>query len=163
MGFKNLSRFNDALLAKQTWCLLHDKSLLFYRIFKAKFFPNYSIMEATCPSLASYAWKSIIRGREVIKWVASWRNGDGKPVAIWGDGWLPLKHSPKILSMWVDTMMDAKVCQFIDEEQKSWKADLLEVTLLSFRSDYGEKYFSLPHKPAWWIDLASQSHWRING
>lgn len=62
MGFKDLSRFNDALLAKQTWCLLHDKSLLFYRIFKAKFFPNYSIMEATCPSLASYAWKSIIRG-----------------------------------------------------------------------------------------------------
>ena len=37
MGFKDLSKFNDALLAKQTWCLLHDKSSFFYRVFKAKF------------------------------------------------------------------------------------------------------------------------------
>ena len=67
MGFKDLSRFNDALLTKQTWSLLHDKSTLFYLIFKAKFFPLCSIMEATCPSSASYAWKSIIKGRDVVK------------------------------------------------------------------------------------------------
>ena len=66
MGFKDLSRFNDALLAKQTWCLLHDKNSLFYRVFKAKFFPYCTIMEAANPSSASYAWKSIIKGREVI-------------------------------------------------------------------------------------------------
>ena len=50
MGFKDLSHFNEALLAKKTLRLLHDKSSLFYRIFKARFFPNCSIMEATCPS-----------------------------------------------------------------------------------------------------------------
>ena len=84
MGFKDLSSFNDALLAKQTWRLLHDKSSLFYRIFKARFFPNCSIMEATCPSSTSYAWKSIIKGKDMIKCGAIWRIGDGKPAHILG-------------------------------------------------------------------------------
>ena len=46
MGFKNLALFNDALLAKQAWHILHNKESLFYRIFKSKFFPHYSIMYA---------------------------------------------------------------------------------------------------------------------
>ena len=82
MGIKDLSRFNDALLTKQTWQLLHDKSTLFYPIFKARFFPHCSIMKATCPSSASYAWKSIIKGRDIIKRGAIWRIGDGKFVNI---------------------------------------------------------------------------------
>ena len=115
LGFKDLSHFNDALLTKQTWCLLHDKTSLFYRVFKAKFFPNCSVMEATTPSSAFYAWKSIIRGREVIRRGAIWRIGDGKSVDIWGDRWLPLKHLPKILSP-RNMGCEAKVCSLIDQD-----------------------------------------------
>ena len=38
MGFKELALFNEALLAKQTWRLLHNKNSLFYRVFKSQFF-----------------------------------------------------------------------------------------------------------------------------
>ena len=115
MGLKDLSRFNDALLTKQNWQLLHDKSTLFYRIFKVRFFPHCSIMEATCLSSASYAWKSIIKGRERG---AICRIGDGKSVHIWGDRWLPQKHSPLVLSLQVDGLVEAKVQSLIDEDRR---------------------------------------------
>ena len=98
MGFKDLSLFNDALLAKQTWRLLHDEHSLFFRVFKPKFFPNCSIMQAKAPSNASYAWRSIIRGREVIRKGEQWRIGDGHSVRILGDKWIPEINNPKIIS-----------------------------------------------------------------
>ena len=132
MGFKDLARFNDALLAKQTWRLLHDKTSLFYRVFKAKFFPNGSIMEATNPSSASYAWCSILRGREVIKRGAVWRIGDGRSVDIWEDNWMPRKHSPRVLSPQPEALRGTKVSSLIDPMQKIWKTGVMETMLLSF-------------------------------
>ena len=53
MGFRDRALFNDSLLAKQAWRLLHDKSSLFYKVFKARFFPNSTIMEATDSRMGS--------------------------------------------------------------------------------------------------------------
>ena len=83
MGFRDLALFNDSLLAKQAWRLLHNKQSLFYKVFKARFFPNTSIMEASDSRMRSYAWKSILVGREVIKRGSRWRIGNGEKVNIW--------------------------------------------------------------------------------
>lgn len=66
MSFKDLVLFNEALLVKQAWRLLHNKDSLFYRVFKSKFFPSCSIMETVDSSADSYAWHSILKGRDVL-------------------------------------------------------------------------------------------------
>ena len=135
MGFKDLSRFNDALLAKQTWRLLSYKISLFYRVFKVKFFPNCTIMEATNLSWAPYAWNSIIKGKEVIQRGVVWRIRDGQSIANWGECWLPVKHSPKIVSPYTGALAGAKVSVFIDNEHRTWKDEVLDANLLWFEAD----------------------------
>ena len=83
MRFKDLSMFNDSVLAKQVWRLLHNQDSLFYKVFKARFFPSATIMEASDSRMGSYTWKSIFVGREVIKRGSRWRIGNGEKVNIW--------------------------------------------------------------------------------
>ena len=130
---KDLSQFNDALLAKQTWRILHDTGSLFYRIFKAKYFPSCSIMEAKNPSSASYAWKSIIKGLEVIKRGTVWRIGDGTSIRIWQDRWLPDRQIGKIISPCWPEVSEATVSLFINPATCSWKSKVLEKYLLEFK------------------------------
>ena len=71
LGFKDLCKFNEAMLEKHVWKLIHDADSLFYRVFKTKYFPNCSIFEAKS-STGSYAWKSILRSRHLIGRGARW-------------------------------------------------------------------------------------------
>ena len=78
MGFRDLTLYNYSLLAKQAWCLIHNKSSLFYKVFKARFFPNCTLMEANDIRYGSYAWRSTLKGREVLQRGARWRVGNGE-------------------------------------------------------------------------------------
>ena len=48
------------LLAKEVWRLIHQKDMLLYKVFSAKFFPNWSIFDAPIHVKCSYAWRSIL-------------------------------------------------------------------------------------------------------
>ena len=134
MGFKDLSLFNDVPLAKQTWRLLHDKSSLFYRVFKAKFFPNTLVMEAKIPANSLYAWKSIMKGRNVIKRGAKWRIGLGRSIHIWGENWLPNSCHPKVLSPRVEGKGVSLVANLIDPDVKEWKANVIDKLFYDFEA-----------------------------
>ena len=84
MGFKDLEKFNEAMLAKQMWRLLTDHTSLFYKVFRAKYFPNGSVLDAK-PSSGSYAWQSIVKAKKLVQSGLLWRVGDGKQIKIFGD------------------------------------------------------------------------------
>ena len=78
------------MLAKQVWRLLPDQNSLFYRVFKAKYFPYGMVFDAK-KSFGSYAWQSILKVRSIIADGMMWRIGDGSTILI---VFRPLKTQP---------------------------------------------------------------------
>ena len=66
---------------------------LFYKVFKARFFPNCSTMEVKDSRSGSSAWRSILQGRDVLLRGSRWRIENEKFVKIWHH-WLPRKNPP---------------------------------------------------------------------
>ena len=67
LGFKEIKKFNDALLAKQVWHMINNPDSLCHRVFKTRFFPECSILEAKDSICGSYTWKSILSACDVIR------------------------------------------------------------------------------------------------
>uniref|UniRef100_A0A2N9HU09 Reverse transcriptase domain-containing protein n=1 Tax=Fagus sylvatica TaxID=28930 RepID=A0A2N9HU09_FAGSY len=78
LGFRNLHSFNTALLAKQCWRLIHNTQSLFYRVFKARYFPSCSFTEAQMGSNPSFLWRSILSGRGVLNKGLRWHHEEGQ-------------------------------------------------------------------------------------
>ena len=78
MGFRDLNTFNLAMLAKQAWRLIHESHSLFYRVYKARYFPSCSFMDAELGSNPSYVWCSLLQTRDLIREGSIWQVGDGE-------------------------------------------------------------------------------------
>ena len=126
IGFKEIEKFNEALLAKQVWRMMHNSDSLFYKVFKARFFPDYSILEAKDSAISSYAWKSILSARDVIKKGLVWRVGNGQSVCIREDKWLPNQICKSVIAPPHSLPLEAKVSLLIDPEPVTWKVDQVQ-------------------------------------
>ena len=109
MGFKEIEKFNDTLLAKQVWRMINNLGLLCFRVFKARFFPNCSILEVKDSIAGSYAWKSILSARDVIWKGMVWRIGDGQSVRVKKNKWLPKGDSSSIISPLTTILPETRV------------------------------------------------------
>ena len=118
--------FNEAMLAKLAWRLLHDDNSLFYRVFKTRLFPNGTILEAKEAPSASYAWKSILKGQDVINKGALWRVGDGKQIRIWADNWLPSWNATRITTPVIWGQENSNVEVLINPATRSWRGEVID-------------------------------------
>ena len=120
------------MLAKQVWRLVHDTDSLFYRVFKAKYFPTGSFFGAKARS-GSYAWKNILKARKVILLGACWRIGDRTLVKIFKDSWFPANNPGRVLSPISVLSEDAIVDQLIDSDSRWWNTSLEDSIFLPFK------------------------------
>lgn len=88
MGFRKLHDFNIALLAKQAWWILNNKESLATRVFKARYFPKCSFLEAGVGNNPSFIWRSIWAAQSLVKAGTRWRMGSGDKIRILEDAWL---------------------------------------------------------------------------
>ena len=99
---------------------------LFYRGFKAKYFPNFSIFEANSSS-SSYAWKSILRSQILIDKWARWRIGDVKSIWIFQDAWLLTTKNGIISSPQTLLHPEAFVNSLINLDTIWWNTHLIDI------------------------------------
>ena len=85
IGFRNIKKFNEALLAKQYWRLLNNSSTLAYKVFQHRFFQDENILNLNDLAKGSYAWKSIKGIKHIVEIGSKWWIGRGNKVKIWGD------------------------------------------------------------------------------
>uniref|UniRef100_A0A2N9GNK1 RNase H type-1 domain-containing protein n=1 Tax=Fagus sylvatica TaxID=28930 RepID=A0A2N9GNK1_FAGSY len=135
LGFHDLRKFNEALLAKQVWRLIHDTSSLFYRVFKAKFFPHESILDCPTTTRGSYAWQSILKARDVISRGAVWRVGNGENINIWRHRWLLEDHHRKIIMPRPNLLKHSTVNELITKPQMIWDNSLIDSLFIPYDAE----------------------------
>ena len=114
------------MLSKQVWHLIQDTKSLFFRVFKASYFPNCSIFEAKS-LLGSFAWKSILKARKIIASEAKWTISDGRTTQIYWDNWLPGDGCSRVTSPSSFLGEDTIVSSLIDGNFGLWNDDLVYV------------------------------------
>ena len=94
--------------------MINNLESLCNRVFKARFFPDCSILEARDSIVGSYAWKSILSARDVIRRGMVWKVGTGERVRIKEDRWLPDKTNGSVISSLSQVAVKTKVSSLID-------------------------------------------------
>ncbi|XP_033141159.1 uncharacterized protein LOC117131994 [Brassica rapa] len=128
MGFRDIEKFNDALLGKQVWRILTKPNSLMARVLKGRYFPTSSILTARETKQSSYIWKSLLHGRDLITKGVRFVIGSGNMIDTWNDPWLPTTP-PRPLAPLSDQTGNGKVSDFIRQDQKEWNEELVRNTM----------------------------------
>ncbi|XP_019165689.1 PREDICTED: uncharacterized protein LOC109161653 [Ipomoea nil] len=125
LGFKDLRNFNLAMLGKQAWRFLTNPGSLAARIYKARYFPKTSFVDAVVGNNPSFCWRSIMAAHDFVIAHVRRRIGNGQETLIWGHPWLQDNPSPMVQTVMPEPLRDAVVAGLIDQQTKTWDPHIL--------------------------------------
>ncbi|KAM1166342.1 hypothetical protein PS1_025968 [Malus domestica] len=72
------------------WCrrVINEPESFWVPFSKARYFPTTSFIEAKRGHRASWAWASLLKGRDIISGGAHWQVMNGQSIQLWVDRWL---------------------------------------------------------------------------
>ena len=114
----------------------HNPNSLCHKVFKARFNPDYSILEAKESTLGSYTWKSTLSVSDVIKKGMVWRVENGQSVCIREDKWLQDKICRTVITPLPFLPPDAKVSALIDAKSITQKVDQVQKLFLPHEAKF---------------------------
>ncbi|KAG2240642.1 hypothetical protein Bca52824_090606 [Brassica carinata] len=122
MGFKDLECFNQAMLAKQAEKILNNPHCLLARFLKSIYFVDGDFLSAPLGVRSSYAWRSLLFGRDLLQKGLKLRVGNGQRTRVWLDKWVedPIVglRAPWIKNNTFDVNLRAEY--LIDFEERIW-------------------------------------------
>ncbi|KAL0695177.1 hypothetical protein Bca4012_062357 [Brassica carinata] len=157
MGFRDLECFNQALLAKQAWKILTQPHSLLAKFLKSRYFKEVEFLEAPMGDRPSFAWRSLLFGRELLKKGLRPRVGDGLNTRFWLDRWI---EDPEegLRAPWIKNQVfdvNLRASSLIDVNSKRWNLSSLEEVFVQ-----GEVKILMRNQPV--IERPDFFTWKFN-
>lgn len=121
LGFHDITKFNQSLLGKQAWRIMTNPNSLVARVLKSKYFENSDFQHSTLGSRPSYAWRSILHGRELLSKGLVRDIGNGENSNVWGVNWI-IDPAPRPPNYRQDSIIDLtlKISDLLIPNTSSW-------------------------------------------
>lgn len=112
--------FNLALLGKQCWNFLSNPNSLVARIYKARYFANTHLFDASRGGGVSFIWSGLWQAKEALKKGFKWVLGDGEDIRIFEDPWVRGKENYMVDNTYTGIASGTKVCELFIPGEKQW-------------------------------------------
>lgn len=66
LGFRDLIKFNEAMLGRQVWSLIQNPHSLWSRVSKGLYYPHTNVLHAEKGYQPSWGWQSLLMGQNAI-------------------------------------------------------------------------------------------------
>ncbi|XP_024007904.1 uncharacterized protein LOC112083915 [Eutrema salsugineum] len=120
LGFRDIERFNDALLAKIGARLIYHPHALVSRVLLGKYCHSAPFMDCVLPSNPSHGRRSIIAGREILRHGMGWLVGNGESIRVWEDPWLSVTLPLRPIGPPTLETKDLLVSDLMDQVGNTW-------------------------------------------
>lgn len=129
--------------------MIKHPELLVSKIFKLRYYPDTSFLNANLGGNPSYIWRSILESQSVINEGFICRIGGGNFVFILNEPWLPDANDPYVHSCSTE-LQNARVCSLLNYSENQWNRDVI---LNLFESRDASLIMAIP------VNIAENDSW----
>ncbi|OVA12042.1 hypothetical protein BVC80_1487g3 [Macleaya cordata] len=117
------------------WRIFHMPDSPLFGLLKAKYFKNSSFWDAPSAANATWFWKSIVKGRDVLKGGIRWQVGNVNDIHFWQDPWVQNIPLSTCIDLPHHTMANLLVKDIMDKDTCTWNLTCVAGALLEFLCD----------------------------